>query len=147
MARKTLVNVELEGLRKFIQKFNLSAQQVLPEMGGAIYEEASVIADEADMLVPYDTGALALSQIVHSPAYQGNRVYVDITYGGPSARYAEVQHENMEFNHPSLASGLPPNGRQAKYLEDPLMESVDGGRLSQVLAWRIEARLLRKMGY
>lgn len=147
MARSTLVNVELEGLRKFIQKFNLSAQQVLPEMGGAIYEEASVIADQADLLVPYDTGALALSQIVHAPAYQGTRVYVEITYGGPATPYAEVQHENEEFNHPSLASGLPPNGRQAKYLEEPLMDSVDSGRLSEILAWRIEARLLRRLGY
>ena len=147
MARSTLVNVELDGLAKFIRKFNITTQQLVPQLGGAIYEEASRIADDADLLVPYDTGALALSQIVHAPAYQGSRVYVEITYGGPAAPYAEVQHENEDFHHPSLASGLPPNGRQAKYLEEPLMDSVESGNLGEVLAWRIEARLLRQLGY
>lgn len=141
------VNVTLEGLDRFIRKFNITATQLLPEMGGAIYEEALEIADRADMLVPYDTGNLARSQIVHSPAYQGSRVYVDITYGGPAAPYAEVQHEREDFNHPSLASGLPPNGRQAKYLEDPLDEAIDNDELGMLLAWRIESRLLRKLGY
>lgn len=141
------VNVTLEGLDRFIRRFNITATQLLPEMGGAIYDEALEIADRADLLVPYDTGNLARSQIVHAPAYQGSRVFVDITYGGPAAEYAEVQHEREDFHHPSLASGLPPNGRQAKYLEDPLDEAIDNDELGMLLAWRIESRLLRKLGY
>lgn len=140
------VGVSLEGLDRFIRKFNITATQLLPEMGGAIYEEASKIAEKADLLVPYDTGNLARSQIVHRPAYQGSRVFVEVTYGGVAAPYAEVQHEREDFHHPSLASGLPPNGRQAKYLETPLDEAVERDQLGMLLAWRIESRLLRKMG-
>lgn len=141
------VGVNLEGLDRFIQKFKITTEQLIPEMAGAIYEEALAIADAADLLVPYDTGNLARSQIVHAPARQGSRVFVDITYGGPAAEYAEIQHEREDFHHPSLASGLPANGRQAKYLEDPLDEAVADDRLGMILAWRIESRLLRKMGY
>lgn len=141
---KTL-SVKLEGLDRFIRKFNITATQLLPEMGGAIFDVASDIADRADLLVPYDSGNLARSQIVHSPAYQGNRVFVDITYGGPATPYAEIQHENEDFHHPSLASGLPPNGTQAKYLEEPFDEAIDNDELGQLLAWRIESRLLQKM--
>lgn len=141
------VGVKLEGLERFIRKFQITTEQLLPEIAGAIYEEALVIADAADLLVPYDTGNLARSQIVHAPARQGHRVFVDITYGGPAAEYAEIQHEREDFHHPSLASGLPPNGTQAKYLEDPLDEAVADDRLGMILAWRIESRLLRAMGY
>lgn len=144
-ASKT-VSLKLEGLDRFIRKFNITATQLLPEMGGAIFDEASEIADRADLLVPYDTGNLARSQIVHAPAYQGSRVFVEITYGGPAAQYAEIQHEREDFHHPSLASGLPPNGTQAKYLEEPFDEAIDNDELGQLLAWRIESRLLRKMG-
>lgn len=139
------VSVKLEGLDRFIRKFNITATQLLPEMGGAIFDEASQIADRADLLVPYDTGNLARSQIVHNPAYQGNRVFVEITYGGPAAPYAEIQHEREDFHHPSLASGLPPNGTQAKYLEEPFDEAIDDDELGLLLAWRIESRLLKKM--
>lgn len=141
------VAVSLDGLDRFIRKFNITATQLLPEMGGAIFDEASEIADRADLLVPFDRGELARSQIVHAPAYQGNRVFVDITYGGPAAPYAEIQHENELFSHPSLASGLPPNGTQAKYLEEPFDDAIDNDELGQLLAWRIESRLLHKLGY
>lgn len=141
------ISVTLDGLDRFIRKFNITATQLLPEMGNAIFDEASEIADRADLLVPYDLGELARSQIVHAPAYQGDRVYVEITYGGPAAPYAEIQHENEEFHHPSLASGLPPNGTQAKYLEEPFDEAIENDELGTLLAWRIESRLLRKLGY
>ncbi len=139
------VSVKLEGLERFIRKFNITTTQLLPEMGGAIFDEASQIADRADLLVPYDTGNLARSQIVHAPAYQGDRVFVEITYGGPATPYAEIQHEREDFHHPSLASGLPPNGTQAKYLEEPFDDAIDNDELGQLLAWRIESRLLKKM--
>ena len=138
--------VELTGLKEFIKAFNIQTSQLMPAVGSAIYNEAVVIADEADMLVPYDFGTLARSQIVHAAAIQGAQVYVDITYGGPARAYAEVQHENEDFSHPSLASGLPPNGRQAKYLSDPLDDAVKEDRLSTQLSMRIQSILLNQMG-
>lgn len=148
--RNGMVVLELKGLQRFIDRFNVTSQALLPAMGAALYNQALQIAQEADELVPYDTGALARSQIVHDAAYQGQFVYVDITYGGPAGglagSYAEIQHENLDFNHPSLASGLPPNGRQAKYLEHPLDDAIAEGKLSDILAWRIESILLNRMG-
>lgn len=141
-----IVSVELKGLDRFIQKFQITTAQLVPEMGGALYEKASEIADKADTLVPYDTGNLARSQIVTAPATQGSQTFVEIVYGGPAAPYAEVQHEREDFHHPSLASGLPPNGRQAKYLEEPFDDAIDNDELGMLLAWRIESRLLKKMG-
>lgn len=147
MARRTTTTVEMKGLDRFIRRMNITAAQMLPAMGAAIWQEANDIADKADMLVPYDIGTLALSQIVHDPAYQGSAVFVDITYGGPAAPYAEVQHEREDFSHPSKASGLPANGRQAKYLEEPFDDAVgEDGQLGARLAARIEDLLIRKMG-
>jgi hypothetical protein len=152
MAKKVgngMVVLELKGLDRFIERFNVTASTLLPAMGEALYNQALAIGKEADLLVPYDSGALARSQIIHDAAYQGQFVYVDITYGGPAGGldqpYAEIQHENMDFNHPSLASGLPANGRQAKYLEDPVDQAVAEGKLSDILAWRIESILLNRM--
>lgn len=145
MARLKQTEVNLVGLDRFIRKFNIGAAQLTRAMGAAIYQEANVIADEADLLVPYDTGTLARSQIVHPPAVQGTSVFVEITYGSPADGYAEVQHEREDFSHPSLASGLPPNGRQAKYLEEPLDDAVKEDRLSQLMAWRIENLLLKEI--
>lgn len=145
MARRATCTVEMKGLDRFIRRFNVAAAQLQPALAAAIWQEANVIADKADMLVPVDLGTLALSQIVHDPVMQGSVTYVDITYGGPAAPYAEVQHENESFSHPSEYSGLPPNGRQAKYLEEPFDDAVGDGELGGRLAARIEDLLIGRM--
>jgi hypothetical protein len=49
-----------------------------------------------------------------------------VQYGttGPTAKYAIVQHERMDFNHP--------RGGNAKYLERPMVS--EAGRMLQIIA-------------
>ena len=114
------------GIEQLLGALRRMEKDTLPVIGRALYEEATDVANSADLLVPYDTGNLARSQIVHHPQSAGNKVFVDITYGGVAAKYALVQHENLTFSHPSKASGLPPNGRQAKYLSTPAEKAMIG---------------------
>jgi hypothetical protein len=82
----------------------------------AIYEEANVIFNESQKLVPVDTGALRASGFVHAPKNENNRTFVRVTYGGPAAHYALYVHENLYSTHTAPT--------QAKYLETPLYRQV-----------------------
>jgi len=114
------------GLDKLLGALKRADKDTLDAVGQALYAEALDVAKEADMLVPYDSGALARSQVVHLPKLAGGKVFVDITYGGPAKKYAQRQHDNLLFRHPSKASGLPLNGRQAKYLSSPAEKAMTG---------------------
>lgn len=82
----------------------------------AIYEEANVIFNESQKIVPVDTGALRASGFVHAPRHENNRTFVRVTYGGPAAHYALYVHENLYSRHDAPT--------QAKYLETPLYRQV-----------------------
>ena len=82
----------------------------------SIYEEANVIFNESQKLVPVDTGALRASGFVHAPKKENDRVFVRVTYGGPAAHYALYVHENLYARHDAPT--------QAKYLETPLYRQV-----------------------
>lgn len=114
------------GLDALLGALRKLQQDTLPVVGRALYEEATDVASKADKLVPYDTGNLARSQVVHHPQIAGGQAFVDITYGGVAKSYALKQHETLWYRHPSKASGLPLNGRQAKYLSQPAEEAMAG---------------------
>lgn len=81
----------------------------------AVNDIALEVAGKADELVPFDTGALSGSQrIEHATS---RTLTATVSYGGPAAPYALVQHEDMDYRHAP--------GRTAKYLERP---ARDGGR-------------------
>ena len=82
----------------------------------AIYEEANVIFAKSQVLVPVDTSALRGSGGVSAIQGSGQKMYVDIFYGGPAASYALYVHEIIGNYH------KPPT--QAKYLEQPFMQSL-----------------------
>jgi len=78
----------------------------------AINDIALEIGAKADDLVPFDTGALSSSQKITPPTPR--KLTATISYGGPAAPYALVQHEDTELSHTA--------GRSAKYLERPARE-------------------------
>ena len=82
----------------------------------SLYEEANVIFNESQKLVPVDTGALKTSGFVHAPRRENNRVFVRVTYGGSAAHYALYVHENLYARHTAPT--------QAKYLETPLYRQL-----------------------
>ncbi len=82
----------------------------------SLYEEANIIFNESQKLVPVDTGALKTSGFVHAPRRENNRVFVRVTYGGSAAHYALYVHENLYARHTAPT--------QAKYLETPLYRQL-----------------------
>jgi|TARA_Y100000401_G_scaffold116124_1_gene121201 hypothetical protein len=71
----------------------------------AVTSAVSDVAGHADEMVPVDTGQLRASQNIEYPQRSGNRVTASITYGGPSAPYALIQHENPDLWHPPKPPG------------------------------------------
>lgn len=93
--------------------------------------------------VPYETGALSESGrcILHSTNHKHT---VQVGYGSEAVEYALYQHEHTELHHPAMTRGpgtrssrdvgiakygnmaptWTPNGRKAKYLEDPVNASI-----------------------
>ena len=103
-------DVELQAVLRAAQ---LEAPKAVAQ---AIWEEANNIFAKSQVLVPVDTGVLRGSGGVSAPQGSGQGIYVDIFYGGPAAPYALYVHEIIGNYH------KPPT--QAKYLEQPFMESL-----------------------
>jgi hypothetical protein len=76
-----------------------------------VREVMEEIFKESQEEVPVDTGNLKASGKLRDTGKS-----IIITYGGPgidiNVDYAEIQHEDLSFNHP--------NGGKAKFIEDPL---------------------------
>ena len=120
VARKTTLGVK-RGVR-------LGVGQILLEIGA-----------RADELVPFDTGALSRSQTT-TVSETGKTITGEISYGGPAAPYALVQHENRRLSHPPKSKGgspvAPGQGRGPKYLEFPSNEV--GKRAAKIIDRSVE---------
>lgn len=109
---------ELTGVLAMEHALGTLARESSERFGAAIYHEAErIMARSKEDFVPVDTGALKASGIVRPPTESGHVLTVAMIYGGPSVPYAVVQHETPWFHHPV---------GQWKYLEQPMMEAVDG---------------------
>lgn len=78
--------------------------------------------------VPVDLGTLrGTGTVLPARRERGTRVVVQLVYGGPSAPYAIVQHENTDFD--------PHKVGESKYLEKPLLAraSTAARELAQLL--------------
>jgi hypothetical protein len=83
----------------------------------ALYQEGEAIMTESKRQCPVDLGNLRATGHVSQPEMQQGHITVTLAYGGPSATYAIVQHERLDFRH---TVGGP------KYLERPTLEAVNG---------------------
>ena len=86
-------------------------------LAGGIFVEAEGIMARSRPLVPVDTGTLRASGHVQTPDLTLSGASVEFGYGGAASAYAVVQHERLDFAHPS---------GQAKFLEQPTLESAVG---------------------
>jgi hypothetical protein len=106
----------LANVKKNLEKLNLNGRKVAAE---ALYTTATFIGNESQALVPVDTGVLRGSMdISRQKSFTQATTRAEISYGGPAAPYALIQHENQELNHPK--------GGVAKYLETPFLKHTDG---------------------
>jgi len=130
---------------------NQFAEHAEADLGAILYVEASGIIDQAKGIVPVDTGTLAGSGYVAEPVRDGNKVRVDLGFGGPAAKinpktgessegYALHVHEDLESFHPS--------GGIALYLEIPFRDAKRGmgTRIAEGLRKRAFSRFGTKMG-
>lgn len=97
----------------------------LDELRQALFVEANDIMNKSKAQVPVLTGVLRGSGTVFQPVIRGNKVTIELGYGGAASAYAVIQHENVAYVHP--------RGGKAKYLQDPLMAAIQGmeGRLGR----------------
>lgn len=117
---------------------SLEVRKALQELGNqapdavkaALYQEATELLNDADALVPRDTGALAASKFQQFDNSDG--IAVVVGYGGAAAPYALKVHENPRSG---VTGGVSPSGKlykhwaavgQWKYLETPFKARVDG---------------------
>lgn len=127
------VNIKgLDRLDKVFRDLGIDARLAL---SSALFAAAHDVANQADDLVPVDEGILKASQSVTPPKAQSATPTARITYGGPSAPYALVQHERTDFNHPK--------GGQAKYLEEPFLEEVNAWPTRFTARIRLASRYLK----
>lgn len=102
------VKMQITGLDKIVKNLQMAQQQWIRSFEAAVYLEANNWMAESKRIVPVDTGTLKGSGYVTLPERQGNKIVVEMGYGGPAATYAVIQHENMYYRHRP--------GQQAKYL-------------------------------
>lgn len=103
------VEMILVGADAMIAKLNAIVVGSVAKLGAGLYLEGLEILAESAPIVPVDTGTLRASGHVDAPKVDGLSVEVVVGYGGASAPYALIVHENLEAFHE------PPT--QAKYLE------------------------------
>jgi hypothetical protein len=108
------------------------AAKVKPAIAAALVQEGETIRRESQARVPVDLGTLKNSAYVAPPVIAGDRVSVEIGYGGAAAAYAEPVHERLHDRHP--------NGGGPKYLESVINEHEAG------FSERIGARVAEDLG-
>ena len=118
MASKMGIRFDLNGDEQLVKALKSGKEKSPQAIAQAIWEEANMIFAKSQILVPVDTGVLRGSGGVSAPQLGSQGYFVDIFYGGPAAPYALYVHEIIDNYH------NPPT--QAKYLEQPLMEAMDG---------------------
>jgi hypothetical protein len=80
-----------------------------------LWQEGLKIMNSSQREVPVRWGILRSTGTVHAPVRRGSGVEVLLTYGGPAAPYAWVQHERLHLRHDAPT--------KAKYLEDPVLSA------------------------
>jgi hypothetical protein len=112
------VTLEFTNLDRFRQALAAYQGDTVRAAAGALYREGERIMTRSKQeFVPVDTGALRASGRTQPPEVTSTSITVVLSFGGASAPYALVVHENLQAHH---AVG------QAKYLEQPINEAVAG---------------------
>jgi hypothetical protein len=102
------INYRIEGVEEVVRALKDMQVETGIAIERAVTTAITDVAGHADEMVPVDTGALRASQNIDYPTRSGNQVVASISYGGPSAPYALIQHENADLWHPPK----PPGKRQ-----------------------------------
>jgi len=124
------VHIDAKSARQGFMKMRLNAISAAHD---AVEDHAKEVFDETQVRVPRKTNALAETGKVEKNPTEGGKVSSTIWYGEEGegkgvVDYAAAVHEILEAKH------MPPTG--AKFVEQPLVESVERGK--EILAHRWE---------
>jgi hypothetical protein len=111
------ISVEMQGMDRLSRVFDRGSDAHRKVLGKSMKLEAERILNESKRIVPFRDGILKDSGAVEGPKIDSSGVEVEITYGGAAQAYAAVQHWDTSLNHP--------NGKQALYLQTPVLAARD----------------------
>lgn len=132
-----MANVTVKGLKEFQHALITAGPDAGRFAAKALREEADEAFIISQSVVPVRTGALLTSGDVTGPVTRGNRVQVEISYGGAAAPYAVFVHEVPPNSGGRWGTGYSHDApTRWKFLENPV-------RLySQGMGPRLTARVL-----
>jgi hypothetical protein len=128
--------VGLDPLRRVLA---LGGEVAVDTLVSVLRNESLLAFRNSQRVTPHATGVLRASGVVKPPAVSGTHVEVTMGYGGAASAYALYQHENLSLNHPDPTNPHSDPSGQAKYLEAPVRDQVQGlaGRLRAELETRL----------
>ena len=104
------VGFRITGMSSLRTALRNAGKQAEAALAATLYETATQTMDNAQQLVPVDTGELRDSRYVTQPVKDAGGLVVELGYG---ADHAPRVHEDLNAAHPK--------GGQAKFLEVPLL--------------------------
>lgn len=109
------------GMDAFRRSVLSLAADVQQAVATELAREMVGVLEVSQELCPVDTKRLVESGAVSDPSVQGDgSVSIRISYGGDNeVPYALIQHERLDYRHAA--------GKQAKFLERPLLEWTRNG--------------------
>lgn len=125
-------SVRFRGVERLRRQLRTRREVLAPAVAAALFVEGETVMAEAKTETPVDTGNLRGSGTVRPPTIEGDRVSVELGFGGPAAPYAPIVHEDLAAAHPV---------GKAKFLEDPVDRARRG--FGRRLAERVRGRLAR----
>ena len=129
--------VKLRNMKPLQEAFIAAGRDAPKFAARALREEADEAFVMSQSFVPVRTGSLVTSGEVTGPRMSGDKAFVEITYGGPSAPYAFIVHEVPPNSGGRWGGGYKHDfPTRWKYLENPVrIYARDMGR-------RMTARVL-----
>jgi len=127
--------IVITGAAKLRRKLSAAGPLAQTALAAAVVEEQEKVMAKAKAITPVDTGTLRASGHVSPPKVGAGSVEVIAGFGGAASAYAVVQHERLDYAHPT---------GQAKFLEEPFLQAAP--QIPRNLARGVEMALQRLRG-
>lgn len=110
---RKLIKVQVKGDKEMLAKVRALQAEMPDKVAGALFRACEKIMTKSKRdFVPIDLGELRDTGHVADPVVRRKKISCVLAYGGVSAPYAIVQHEDEDLIHPGQG--------ESKYLEKPL---------------------------
>jgi hypothetical protein len=117
-------SISLTGQKELAALLRKAGDQAPRVLAQALTEEAQLMMRDSQKIVPHADGTLASSGVVVPAVISGNRVQVDLGYGGAASKYALRQHEDLDLTHPDYTNPKSRLAGRAHYLSEPVENRV-----------------------